>query len=198
MFRFGVEACHDAFILLSSVVNLQSQDFYEICIGGSDNTATSFRRKYNTGNTHFIFTPEILNCTEKRTIILKWKFNGEITLLKETNIGTEVVMTWIDPSPIYIHGVGIMTGWGADGLWIIEYPSALIGRYCGTPTTYGNMMLLSTSIQRSRMTCLSKCSPNRACLGVNFNKETNECEFVSGGQIIHNISRQDWSFYTRC
>ncbi|XP_063448228.1 uncharacterized protein LOC134727771 [Mytilus trossulus] len=122
MFRFGVEACHDAFILLSSVVNLQSQDFYEICIGGTDNTASSFRRKYNTGNTLFIFTPEILNCTEKRTITLKWTFNGELTLLKETNGGTEVVMTWTDPNPIHIHGVGIMTGWGADGLWTIEYP----------------------------------------------------------------------------
>ncbi|CAG2186489.1 unnamed protein product [Mytilus edulis] len=141
------------------------------------------------GTLIFIFTPEILNCTEKRTII---------TLLKEINGGTEVVMTWTDPNPIPINGVGIMTGWGADGLWTIEYPSFLIGRFCGIPTTYGNMMLLSTSIKRTRIICLSICSPNRACLGVNFNKETNECEFVSSGQIIQTISRQDWSFYTKC
>ena len=74
----------------------------------------------------------------------------------------------------------------------------LFGSYCCVPTTYGNMMLLSTSIQRSKIICLSKCSLNSACLGVNFNKETNECELVSGGQTIHNISRQDWSFYLKC
>ncbi|CAC5400544.1 unnamed protein product [Mytilus coruscus] len=105
----------------STAVNLQSQDFYEICIGANGNKATSFRWKNNTGNIHFISTLDILSCTEKRTMIVRWTLNGEITFLKETNVGTEVVMTWTDASPIPINGVGIMTGWGADGLWTIEH-----------------------------------------------------------------------------
>ena len=119
MLRFEVESCNDAFILLSSAANLQSQDFYEICIGGSGNTETMFRRK-NAGTVHMVSTPDILNCIEKRKMIMRWTFNGEITLLKETNFGIEVVMQWTDPSPIPINGVGIMTAWGADGLWTIE------------------------------------------------------------------------------
>ncbi|CAC5400545.1 unnamed protein product [Mytilus coruscus] len=198
LFRFRVEACNDAFILLSAAVNLQSQDFYEICISANGNKATSFRRKYNTGAIYFLSTLDILSCTEKRTMVVRWTLDGKITLNKETSVGTEIVMEWTDPNPIPINGVGIMTGWGANGLWVIERSSFLIGRYCSVPTTYGNMMLFSTSVQRSRMICLSKCLLYSACLGVNFNKETNECELVSGGQIIHEISHPDWSFYTKC
>ncbi|CAG2212651.1 unnamed protein product [Mytilus edulis] len=91
----------------------------KICIGGSGNTETMFRRK-NAGTVHVVSTPDILNCIEKRKMIMRWTFNGEITLLKETNVGIEVVMKWTDPSPIPINGVGIMTAWGADGLWTIE------------------------------------------------------------------------------
>lgn len=46
--------------------------------------------------------------------------NGEITVFKDTNVGTEVVIAWTDPYPISIKGVGVMTAWGADGLWIID------------------------------------------------------------------------------
>ncbi|XP_071128232.1 C3 and PZP-like alpha-2-macroglobulin domain-containing protein 8 [Mytilus edulis] len=197
-FRFRVEACSDAFILLSSAENLQSQDFYEICIGANSNQATSFRRKYNTGAIYFLTTLDILSCTEKRTMVVRWTLDGKITLDKETSVGTEIVMEWTDPNPIPINGVGIMTGWGSNGLWAIEHSSFLFGSYCGVPTTYGNMVLLSTSIQRSTMTCLSICSLNSACFGVNSNKITNECELVSGGQIIQNINLPDWSFYTKC
>ena len=118
--RFEIEACHDAFILLSSAIDLKSDDFYEICIGGSDNKKTSLRRKYNDVNQLIMSTPDILSCTEKNTFEIRWTLDGTIHLVKEYAVGSETVIEWTDPIPLLIQGVGIMTGWGSDGIWIIE------------------------------------------------------------------------------
>ncbi|CAG2227861.1 unnamed protein product [Mytilus edulis] len=120
-FRISVEACDNSFILLSAAKDLQSQDFYEICIGAKANKKSVFRRKYNAVNIISDSTPDILSCTERTTLFVIWTTNGEITVFKETNVGTETVMTWTDPNPISINGIGVMTAWGADGLWTIEY-----------------------------------------------------------------------------
>ncbi|CAC5371730.1 unnamed protein product [Mytilus coruscus] len=197
-FRFEIETCHDAFILLSAGIDLKSHDFYEICIGGSGNKKTYLRRKYNDDNQFTFSTPDILGCTEKSTFVIRWTFDGTIYLVKESTVGTETVIDWTDPIPLLIQGVGIMTVWGSDGLWIIRSSTFSNGLYCGVPSTYGNMKFLSTSIQRSRMICLFKCSPNSACLGVNFKEETNDCELVSVGQLIDKSIRSGWSFYTKC
>ncbi|CAC5370319.1 unnamed protein product [Mytilus coruscus] len=124
-FRISVEACHDAFILLSAAKSLQSQDFYEICMGAKSNKKTVFRRKYNNNNILSLHTPDILSCTERTTVVVRWTQNGGITLLKESDVGTEIVMTWTDPSPLPINGVGIMTSWGANGIWTIEHSCKL-------------------------------------------------------------------------
>ncbi|CAC5408330.1 unnamed protein product [Mytilus coruscus] len=197
-FRFSIKACRDAFILLSSAKDLQSQDFYEICMGGSGNSEVYLRRKYNTGNTLLLSTPDILSCTEKRTMEVRWTLDGNMFLYKVTAAGTETILNWTDPNPLPIHGLGIMTGWGANGIWIIEHTSFFIGRYCGSPATYGSMKIRSASTQSSRISCMSKCSPVSACLGVNFNQQTRECELVSGGQLINKLSLPDWSFHTKC
>ncbi|VDI42006.1 Hypothetical predicted protein [Mytilus galloprovincialis] len=129
---------------------------------------------------------------------LRLALHGHMVLYKETDIGPNIILNWTDPNPLPIQGVGIMTGWGADGIWIIEHKSFFIGRYCGIPATYGDMKILSASTQSSRLSCISKCSPISDCLGVNFNLLTKECELVSGGQLINKLSRPDWSFHTKC
>ncbi|CAG2229229.1 unnamed protein product [Mytilus edulis] len=168
-FRFSIKACRDAFILLSAAIDLQSQDFYEICLGGYGNSEVYLRRKYNDADTLVISTPDILNCTGTITMEVRWTLDGSIFLYMETAAGPETILNWRDPIPLPIQGVGIMTGWGADGIWIIEHTSFFIGRYCGIPSTYGDMKILSSSAQSSRISCMSICSPISACLGVNFN-----------------------------
>ncbi|XP_071177547.1 uncharacterized protein [Mytilus edulis] len=122
-FRFEIKACHDAFILLSSAIDLKSDDFYEICIGGSGNKKTFLRRKYNDVNQIVMSTPNILGCTEKSTFQIRWTLDGTIHLVKESAVGTETIIDWTDSIPLLIQGVGIMTGWGSDGIWIIESSS---------------------------------------------------------------------------
>ena len=119
---FSVKACYAASVLLSAAVDLNSPDFYEICLGGGFEYAyTFFRRKYNTGETLGPYTPKIINCAEHVTFILSWTIAGRITLTKDTYNGTEVVIDWTDATPLSIQGVGVMTSWGADGIWILEH-----------------------------------------------------------------------------
>ncbi|CAG2244228.1 unnamed protein product [Mytilus edulis] len=103
-----------------------------------------------------------------------------------------------NPSPLVINGVGIATGWGSDGLWIIEHAALFTGYYCFVPEAYGEMLLLSTSTGRTEISCLSECSLNVYCLGVNFNIQTNECQLIAAAQPVRKSILNNWAFYTKC
>lgn len=72
------------------------------------------------------------------------------------------------------------------------------GHYCGEPGKYGNMTLLNIVMQPSTISCLLECAKNEACLGVNFNAKTSNCQLVAGRQLIVKSFAQDWNFYTKC
>ncbi|VDI55370.1 Hypothetical predicted protein, partial [Mytilus galloprovincialis] len=117
---FTIEACHDVFILLSAAFDLESHDFYEICLGGSDNQKTYLPRKYNDANPFKISTPDILGCTEKSTFEIRWTMEGTINFVKESAVGMEIIIDVKDSIQLLIQGVEIMTAWASDGLWIFE------------------------------------------------------------------------------
>ncbi|CAC5411878.1 unnamed protein product [Mytilus coruscus] len=192
--KFYVKACDNAFVLLSAATNLQS-DSYAICIGGQGNSKIFLRVRRNGAVTSISF-PEsgILSCSEFKVFEVNWEESGRITLMSDR--GT--VMNWTDTTPIQIQGLGIMTGWGSEGLWILKHSSLFTGYYCGESDTYGNMTLLSTTVQRSRVTCTLKCSTRNDCLGVNFNGNTNTCEVVAGGQPVVKSVVHNWKFYSKC
>ncbi|CAC5415729.1 unnamed protein product [Mytilus coruscus] len=192
--KFHIKACNNAFVLLSSAIDLQSPDFYEICIGGSSNTQIFLRRFSSTMSEHQFDVPGLLSCSEHKTFIVKWEASGKITLTTETGI----VMDWTDISPIPIQGTGIKTGWGSDGMWIVEHSSLFTGYYCGVTGSYGNMTLLSTNTDISVTRCSSKCALSDDCLGINFHHKTKECQFVAGGQPVIKSVAHDWKFYTKC
>ncbi|VDH95324.1 Hypothetical predicted protein [Mytilus galloprovincialis] len=196
-FKFHIKACSNAFVLLSAAINLDPPDVYEICIGGGDNTVIFLRilRKGLNTEEHYQFdAPDLLNCTQYKTFVLDWGKSGRITLTAETGI----VMDWTDTSPIPIQGVGIMTAWGSDGMWIVEHFSQINGFYCSEPGTYGNMTILSTIKKRNIVTCVFACSFRDGCLGVNFNLKTEECQIIAGGQQIIKAYVQEWQFYIKC
>ncbi|CAG2220415.1 unnamed protein product [Mytilus edulis] len=119
-FKFHVKACSDAFVLLSAAINLDSHDVYDVCIGGGFNTfifLRILRKGFNEVEDYEFDAPGILNCTQYKTFVLDWEKSGRITLTAETGI----VMDWTDTSPIPIKGVGLMTGWESDGMWIVEH-----------------------------------------------------------------------------
>ncbi|CAC5406465.1 unnamed protein product [Mytilus coruscus] len=191
--KFQIKACADAFVLLSAVNNLQSPNFYEICIGGGSNAIIILRIRRNGfkfPEYYQFYVSGLLSCSELKTFIVNWEVSGRITLTAETGIA----MDWTDISPIPMKGVGLMTGWGSDGMWIVEHSCY----YCGVTGTYGNMTLLSTSIGISVTRCSSECALSDDCLGINFNHKTKECQFVAGGQPVIKSVAHDWKFYTKC
>ncbi|VDH97333.1 Hypothetical predicted protein [Mytilus galloprovincialis] len=176
--QFSVKACRDAFIILSAAVKLNSPNFYEICLGcGSEGTQTFFRRKYNTGETLWQYTPGVINCAKHMTFILCWTIAGRITLTKDTDNGTSDVIDWTDPTPLPIQGVGVMTAWGEKGIWIMEHirsttavPSHI---KCQTTTTYVNVTsnseVFSTPLPEvkndSQSRCKCSCSTSEQIIG---------------------------------
>ncbi|CAC5400190.1 unnamed protein product [Mytilus coruscus] len=194
--KFQIKACSNAFVLLSSAFNLQSPDFYEICIGGSSNTKIYLHiRRFSSDISEYQFdVPGLLSCSEHKTFIVNWEVSGRITLTAETGI----VLDWTDTSPIPIQGVGFMTGWGSDGKWILKHSSLFTGYYCGVTGFYGNMTLLSTRIDNSVIDCALECALGDDCLGINFHHKTKECQFVAGSRPVVKFAAHDWKFYTKC
>ncbi|VDH96868.1 Hypothetical predicted protein [Mytilus galloprovincialis] len=195
--KFHVKACENAFVLLSSDINLHSSNFYEICIDGHSKTQIYLRVRRKTSNVpknHSFDKPGLLNCSEHRTFIVKWEESGRITL----TAGTEVVMDWTDTTPIPIQGIGLMTGWGSDGMWIVEHSSLFTGYYCGVTGSFGDMTLFSTSHNISVIRCSSECALSEDCLGFNFQRKKKICQFVAGGQPVVKSVARGWKFYTKC
>ncbi|CAC5385783.1 FBXL2_20 [Mytilus coruscus] len=61
------------------------------------------------------------------------------------------------------------------------YFSALFTGYysnCGKSGTYGNMTLLSTSMEPKEIGCALKCCLSDDCIGINFSDKSKECQYV--------------------
>lgn len=192
--RFQVKACNDAFILLSAAYALNSTFFYEIVIGGTYNTKTIFR-------VGFLTMIELnkngsLSCNDFNNFMISWSYKNLV--LEKTLPVYEVMFNWTDPSPILVNGIGIRTGYGSNGTWIIEHQATLTGYNCGRPDTYGNMLILQSTEVRSVIECNSLCASNDQCLGVNFKAVTNECQLIAGGQVVKKLVVGGWFLYTKC
>ncbi|VDI63846.1 Hypothetical predicted protein [Mytilus galloprovincialis] len=167
----------------------------QIVIGGQRNSKNFLRVRRNGAVTGFtVLESCLLNCSEFKIFEVNWEELGRITLMSDR--GT--VMDWTDQSPKQIQGLGIMTGWGSEGQWILEHSSLFTGYYCDESDTYGNMTLLSSTVHRSSITCTLECSTRNDCLGVNFNGITKTCEVVAGGQPVVKSVVNNWKFYSKC
>jgi hypothetical protein len=114
--RFKVKAYHDAFVLLSSTLDLISPDFYEIVIGGWYNQYSAIQRKASTGQAVKEITANILNCNEFKEFDVSWSLDGNIKVQRDSR----VYIDWNDKSPLHVLGLGIMTIFGTNGTWILE------------------------------------------------------------------------------
>lgn len=122
--RFRIKTCDAALVLLSVAIDLQSPDFYEVCIGGAENTAVYLRKLgQNVTNYYeqlqYAFNGyDLLSCEDYRLFELNWGVSSTITLWSETK---GIVMNWTDRNiPIDVQGVGLMGAWGSDGTWVVE------------------------------------------------------------------------------
>ncbi|XP_077862274.1 macrophage mannose receptor 1-like [Saccoglossus kowalevskii] len=103
-------ATNDAHVALSEDQN-DAGAFYEIVIGGWDNTQSVIRRCAQCANLVEVSTPGILVANKWRGFWITWR-DGIIKVGKEDE---NAFMEWTDPSPLPVNYAGYSTGRGSEG-----------------------------------------------------------------------------------
>ena len=117
---FKVKSCSNTFILLSSVSDLISADFYEIGLGVSNNYRYFVLRKKFDNVVMSRHEPNILNCNEYRPLWLSWS-SGQICVGRGAMVGVDTFFNWTDPAdPIDVTAIGVLSSWRTSGQWIFE------------------------------------------------------------------------------
>merc|ERR1719394_97617 len=112
---FTVRANNDAHVGFFS--NSKSlSEVYEIVIGGWGNSWSVIRESNQGANQVAQATSQIVSGSEDRDFWASAE-NGLVQLGLGHKIGEQVVLAWQDPNSHEAMYVGVMTGWGADGVW---------------------------------------------------------------------------------
>lgn len=116
--QFRVRANNDAHVALT-LGACESDPMYEIFIGGWNNAKSVIRKNRQKPDVAEVPTPGILNGGEFRGFWVRW-YNGTISAGREGE--GEPFISFSDGEQLPIAYVGVCTGWGAHGSWIIEAP----------------------------------------------------------------------------
>lgn len=114
--NFKVRAANDAHLALTSGP-MESEPMLEVFIGGWKNTKSVIRKNRAKPDVCEVETPDILNPGEFRGFWIKWMDNV-VTVGMEG--AAAAFLSYENPDAYDINFVGVCTGWGATGSWIIE------------------------------------------------------------------------------
>lgn len=114
--QFRVKAPHDAHIALCTQA-AEVDPMYEIFIGGWGNAKSIIRKNRTKPDVAEAPTPNILSDGEFRGFWIRWN-GGSITVGREGEAAP--FLSWADHERIPIEYIGVCTGWGASGNWIVQ------------------------------------------------------------------------------
>lgn len=114
--NFKVRAPNDAHLALTAD-GVEADPMYEVFIGGWKNTKSVIRKNRTKPDVAEADTPDILNDGEFRGFWVRWMDN---TILVGREGEVAAFLTYEDTQQLPINFVGVCTGWGAVGSWIIE------------------------------------------------------------------------------
>lgn len=115
-YTFKVRAANDAHLALTNGP-AESDPMYEIFLGGWSNAKSVIRKNRSKPDVVQVDTPGILNAGEFRGFWIRW-YDGVITVGREGEAAA--FMSHEDPALFPINFVGLCTGWGASGTWLID------------------------------------------------------------------------------
>ncbi|XP_055372435.1 C3 and PZP-like alpha-2-macroglobulin domain-containing protein 8 [Condylostylus longicornis] len=115
-FQFKVRSPNDAHLALTNGPN-ESDPMYEVFIGGWQNTKSVIRKNRTKPDVVETDTPGILNPGEFRGFWIRW-YDGVITVGREGEAAA--FMSHEDPDLYPVNFIGVCTGWGASGTWLLE------------------------------------------------------------------------------
>ncbi|XP_072393497.1 uncharacterized protein [Diabrotica undecimpunctata] len=132
--QFRVRAANDAHLALTTQA-AECEPMYEVFIGGWGNSKSIIRKNRSKPDVAEVPTPGILHPNEFRGFWIRWQ-NGNIAVGRENEQAP--FLSWNDYEPIHnIEYVGVCTGWGANGSWVVEPPqSGGGGGGYGAPQNY--------------------------------------------------------------
>lgn len=116
LFTFKVRAPKDAHLALTPAPE-DNGPIYEIFIGGWDNTKSVIRKDRQKPEVAEVPTPGILDAGEFRGFWIRW-YDNVITVGRE---GEAAAFLSFDTGSLYpVNFVGVCTGWGASGTWLLD------------------------------------------------------------------------------
>ncbi|XP_011206592.2 C3 and PZP-like alpha-2-macroglobulin domain-containing protein 8 [Bactrocera dorsalis] len=116
VFTFKVRAAHDAHLALTAAP-VEADPMYEVFIGGWENTKSVIRKNRQKPDVAEVHTPGILEAGEFRGFWVRW-YDNVITVGRE---GEAAAFLSYDAQDLFpVNFVGVCTGWGASGSWIID------------------------------------------------------------------------------
>lgn len=116
IFQFRVRAANDAHIVLSREPN-ETHPIIEVFIGGWQNTKSVIRNNQAKSEVATAHTPGILDANKLCGFWIRYG-KGDVTVGHEGE--EDAFLTWYDPMPFFAKYVGVCTGWGATGDWVID------------------------------------------------------------------------------
>lgn len=116
IFNFKVRSPKDAHLALTTGP-AESDPMIEVFIGGWENSKSVIRKNKTQPEKAETPTNGILSAGEFRGFWIRWT-DGIITVGREGEVAAFLI--WEDPQPFPVNFVGVCTGWGASGSWIIQ------------------------------------------------------------------------------
>ncbi|XP_055300716.1 uncharacterized protein LOC129567635 [Sitodiplosis mosellana] len=132
MCQFRVRAPNDAHLALTGEPN-ETHPIAEVFIGGWQNSKSVIRYNQTKPEVAEANTPQILSPNEFRGFWIR-VIDNVITVGREGEAAP--FLSWHNPQPFLVNYVGVCTGWGASGSWIIDDPQPDYG-WQGSQGTQG-------------------------------------------------------------
>uniref|UniRef100_A0A1B0G458 Farnesoic acid O-methyl transferase domain-containing protein n=1 Tax=Glossina morsitans morsitans TaxID=37546 RepID=A0A1B0G458_GLOMM len=120
VFTFKVRSPNDAHLALTSNP-VEEDPMYEVFIGGWSNSKSVIRKNRQKPDVAEADTPGILDGGEFRGFWIRW-YDNVITVGREGEAAA--FLSYDAPDLFPINFVGVCTGWGANGTWLLEESTA--------------------------------------------------------------------------
>lgn len=128
-----MRAANDAHLALVAQPT-DAEPILEVFLGGWSNTKSVIRKNKQKPEKAEADTPDILNPTEFRGFWVRWSDNV-VTVGREGEAAA--ILSYEDDSNVAVTHVGVCTGWGAAGSWIIDDPAGLTLPSAPAGSTFG-------------------------------------------------------------
>lgn len=136
-FEFALQACEEAYVILSSHPGEAESTSYEIRIGSDANQKCSIRKTGpNATETHEFSTQDVLDCEWYRHFVVEWA-SGNFKLY-EKDFTEKLLVDWSDGNPYQVNAVHIGTRHEDTANWKLGRDEGVIFSLGGLSLTFSS------------------------------------------------------------